>query len=84
MGIHDTDPRISMRTIAKTIAANAQCSLDDLMGDFRFPELVAPRHEAWRQARAQGYTMEAIGAFFGKHHTSIMYGIRAAERRAAK
>ena len=42
----------------------------------RWREVQQARWEAWRLARAAGWTFARIGREFGVHHTSVMHALR--------
>lgn len=57
-------------------------SHQDLLSPRRFRNLVRARHEAWWLAYTQSEaSYPAIGKFFNRDHTTIMFGIR---RHAAR
>lgn len=54
-----------------------------ILGPTRSAKYAVPRQEAyWRIYQTGNFTLPQIGRFFGgRHHTTIMYGIRKAEQR---
>jgi hypothetical protein len=53
----------------------------ELLGRRRLTRLV-PGRQACYVALWESYSLEEIGELFGRHHTTILDGVRAAERRA--
>lgn len=46
--------------------------------------VVWPRQDCWAWLTLHGYSLSAIGRHWGMDHTSVLYGVRAAQRRAAE
>lgn len=70
--------------IVAEVAAEAGLTVGDLMGATREHRYAHPRQEAWRRIRDDlGWSLPRIGRMFGKDHTTILHGVRAAEARGA-
>lgn len=52
-----------------------QCDPELIMSKSRRREVVLGRHLVFHKMREQGYTMQAIGDKFNKHHATILFGI---------
>ena len=71
-----------MKQIAIDVAVANSLTLDEIKSRNRTASFSHPRQEAMRQQRAQGYSLTQIGMFWGRDHTTILHGVRAAEARA--
>lgn len=49
---------------------------DDILGDDRFPEVVAARHAWWKAMRLKGWSYSRIARTACCHHTTIMYALK--------
>ncbi len=57
----------------------------ELLGERRMDRISKPRQLAMYLARTQANkSLEFIGSAFGRHHTTVMQGIRAVKRRLAE
>lgn len=78
---HLTADQRRLRHIVETVAISARFPLSLIVG----PALVKPvsqaRNDAYLACRRAGFSTPQIGAFFGRHHTSVISGSREAERR---
>jgi chromosomal replication initiator protein len=76
-----------MPEIPDLIAAAAALeggTASDVLGPDRHRRAVRPRHAAmWLAFKVTPDSLPAIGRAFGRHHTTVLYGIRAHERRLA-
>lgn len=71
-----------MIEIAASVAADNGLTLAELRGDIRAFEVSRPRQYAMKLMADAGHSQSAIGRFFGRDHTTVMHGIRAAKARA--
>lgn len=53
-----------------------------IMGDSRIARIAQARHAFAWGLRKQGWSLEEIGAYLGRDHTSIIYGLARIEQRA--
>ena len=56
-------------------------SLDDLQGPSRVRAISWPRQDFMLAARELGFSLTEIGRFLNRDHTTILKGVRAAEKR---
>lgn len=68
-----------LRDIYKSVAKEAGLTLAEMSKNRRLPHIVAARREAWRRAHEAGMSFSDIGRQTGKHHTTVMDGVRAAQ-----
>lgn len=71
--------------IATMVSEEYRVTVDDVLGELRYQELIEPRHVVFyvcRHAPNPGWTYSAIGRAFQRDHSSIMSGVRKMERRA--
>lgn len=74
----------SIELIAREIASMAGISFAEICGKAanpKTPRQSHPRQLAYYEARKAGHTTVAIGAFFGRDHTTITQGVAAVKRR---
>lgn len=77
--------RSAMRNIAEAIAIQSRLRVADLRGPSRVSRVAHPRQEAYRRCKLEGYSLHQIGNYFGgRHHTTVLMGIRSAEKRGAQ
>lgn len=71
--------------IAAHAAAQSGIGLFEIVGPSKVPRFTVPRQRAYALARVvTGKSLTVIGeAFGGRHHTTIMHGIRMDEARRA-
>lgn len=74
-------PRPLMREIAAQVCAEHGLTLRFLIGSSRQRRVAWPRQDAFRMCYEAGHTMEEIGRFFDRDHTTVLYGIRCARKR---
>lgn len=67
--------------MAKEIARDAGISMTDLFGHSHKPRHAQPRQFLMWRARQEGHTYESIGAFLSRDHTTIIHGVRQAQKR---
>jgi chromosomal replication initiator protein len=73
-----------MRTIAAAVAERHGLTVSDLCGPSSACRVSRARHEAmWEIRRRTAKSLPVMGRFFNRHHTTILYGIRAFERSRA-
>ena len=74
---------MSIAAITRTVAAAHKLHPSDLTGSSRRRIFSHPRQDAMRIARIlTDASLPAIGrAFGGRHHTTVLHGIRASEDR---
>lgn len=60
--------------IVREIAADHGVSVDAVFADCRYKRVTVPRQAAMRACRTVlGLSFSAIGALFGRHHTTVMH-----------
>ena len=70
-------PSIShYRSVVIEEATKAGVCHQDALSGKRYNGICYARFRAWRRLRDMGYSLPGIGAVSGKHHTSILHGIR--------
>lgn len=73
-----TDP--TALAYASAAAAKHNVTVEDILAPTRSkPHIVKARWEAWSYARRAGWTLDNIGDAFGRHHTTVMHGLREFE-----
>ena len=80
-----TDPYESDRghAIAAKVAQRHGLSLREILAGGRDRRTAWPRQDAMRAIREETtLSLPQIGRIFGRHHTTVMHGIQASERRA--
>lgn len=65
-----------MRTLTKFIARKHGVPVSDLVGPRRFSQYNEPRREIWARLKAKNYTLQQIGDYFNRDHTTILHGIQ--------
>jgi chromosomal replication initiation ATPase DnaA len=65
--------RPSIRRIAEDEAAEAGITLDAIRGESRHRPIASARQRAMRRAFWAGFSSAAIGRFFGRDHTTVLY-----------
>lgn len=77
-------PRDRLLDIVSTVAAKHDVSLSEVMGRSRLQRFIFARQDAyWALRHEAGLSFPQIGRFFGRDHTTIIYGISAHEKRMA-
>lgn len=68
----------AMRAYRAIEIVSARTGIDrrDILGKSRLHHIAHARQLAYAEARAMGLSLEAIGRAFGRHHTSVMHGLR--------
>ena len=75
---------ITVRDIQLTVARNFRCDPDEFISDCRYRDVAHPRQIAMLLSREMTkHSLPRIGRFFNRDHTTIIHGIRAAEKRIA-
>lgn len=78
----ETQPHRTMREIAEDVAARHGVTVVLLRSPLRFRKLAWPRQEAMALMYAQGrYSHPQIGRYFGRDHTTVIYGVKAHAKR---
>lgn len=72
--VHDDLTRAVLLNVATTRGLTVKAMV---IG--RHPASVAARDEVYRQLRALGYSLPAIGKAVGRHHTSVLHRLKAAQ-----
>lgn len=54
---------------------------DELKSSTRKANVSTPRKVLMYLLRQQGWTLEAIGALLGRHHSTVLYGVRDIQQR---
>jgi chromosomal replication initiation ATPase DnaA len=77
--VTEGDGLIGLDDILHIISQYFSVPHDDLLDSSRAAVNVYPRHVAWYCIRTQapGLTLEKIGKFFGRHHSTVVYGIKS-------
>ncbi len=68
--------------IVDTVCQSRSLSRDEVCGRGRTRHLAIARQEVWWHIRqhSNGYSYFEIGRFFGRHHSTIVHGIRSYQR----
>lgn len=73
-----------MHELAELVAERHGVSLAELRGSSHARRFARPRHEAFSLIRAAcGYSYPRIGKYFGRDHTTVLWGIRSHQARLA-
>jgi chromosomal replication initiation ATPase DnaA len=67
--------------IAKAVAAVEMVSVEDLRGRSAERAIAWPRQQFMMVAREAGHSLQDIGAFLDRDHTTVSYGVEAATAR---
>lgn len=83
-------PRAAMCDIVAEASRRRRIPVEAIMGRSTLREIAHARHEAmwvcWNVFLSDGrrrWSLPRIGRFFGRDHTTVLFGVRAHERRAA-
>lgn len=66
------------------VCRHRRVTRDDLCGRARTKAIAAARNEVWWRLRHHpdlALSLNEIGRLFGRHHASVIHGIRAHQRR---
>jgi chromosomal replication initiation ATPase DnaA len=75
-------PEAGILEVVYAVADQTGVSINEILGDRRWANVVAARHLVYFIADREGYTLAAIGrAVGGRDHTTIIHGINAKKRR---
>ncbi len=78
--VHRQEKFLFMHKIAEDMAEKAGVPLDKIRGPSHLRELANARFPMWKRLHGIGYILDDIGSYFGgRHHTTIMHGIRRAK-----
>src|SRR5215472_7085588 len=76
---------LSIREVQRVVARRFHLQLEDLLGPRQTLDIVRPRHIAMYLAHmTTGESTVAIAAAFGKHHTTVLHGLREVAKRIAR
>jgi chromosomal replication initiation ATPase DnaA len=73
--------RPSIASICRIVSLLNSVNLSLMMSGIRQRPYAHARQEVFRRAYYAGYSLTEIGDEFGLDHTTILHGIRAAEKR---
>lgn len=77
-------PRARRLAIIADVARKRHLTADDLYGDSRSRPIAHARQEAfWALHRGLRLSLPTIGRMFNRHHTTVLAGVRAHEKRMA-
>ena len=76
-------PNDDLQQMIRDVARATGHSVEDLTGQNRFLPVVKVRQHAMLLAHEAGYSTPQIGRAFSRDHTTVLHGIRAAQRRAS-
>lgn len=75
---------MTMARIAEEVATRHRISVEELKSKSLQRRLAWPRQEAWWRMRLETRaSYPAIARLFGRDHTTVIYGVRAFERRCS-
>lgn len=75
----------SMAGIALHVAESHGLTVEDLKLRCSVHEIAHPRQEAmWRMRQTGRFSLPQIGRFFDRDHTTVLWAVRAYERRLLK
>jgi chromosomal replication initiation ATPase DnaA len=73
------------REIVERVAQARGVTVRELYGSSRVGRVARARQAAMLALHQTGrYSLSEIGRLLGRHHTSVMHGVKAAARRAAR
>lgn len=72
-----SDDGFVFRAFVTKIVAPFGVTLEEALGRSRLRHIVIARFHVWRALRERGWSMPAIARRFGKHHTTILNGLRS-------
>lgn len=70
-----------INAIIDQISEMSGISKNDILGYNRTPKMVMARQYVMFKAHGAGLTLEYIGEKLNRHHTTVMYGIKAIEKK---
>lgn len=70
-----------MRSIVQQVSFRTGVLSMDLMGHTRKPRVVKARHLVMFKAYQNGLTYDFIGEYLGRHHTSVMHGVKKIKKK---
>ena len=73
--------RHSVHQIVELVAQETGIAANAIMGDSRRGPIVRARQIVMYEAHQRGLSLQQIGAAMGRHHTTILHGIRAEQAR---
>jgi chromosomal replication initiation ATPase DnaA len=75
--------RPDIASIVRAVSGPLGQDPNALMSKARTAPIAHARQEVFRRASLAGCSLVDIARFFGAHHTTVIYGIEAAKKRAA-
>lgn len=81
--VYEPAPRDVMMEICEYVAEKHGLSVDDLRGHERTKIFSIARHEAIWLIAQKGWSTCKIGKFFNRDHTTVIWAIKAHEKRLA-
>lgn len=73
--------KIAIKEITAGVAKLYGVTVEDIYGRGRDSDVVMARQEVWRRAYFIGNSYSKIGRVFGRDHSTIYHGVKAAQRR---
>ena len=74
-------PNERRKLLVAQACAEAGVSLEDVMGSCRLSKVCRVRQKMFSIFRDEGMTLPEIGRFFGRDHTTVLYGIKVERER---
>lgn len=78
--------KAKMREIASSVAMDRGMTLEDLLSNSKVRRIAHARFIAWKEIYDRRdkngnrvFSLNQIGSYFGKDHTTVMHGIRRAD-----
>jgi Bacterial dnaA protein helix-turn-helix len=72
------------REALRAVSTRTGVPLADILGRNRRPPIAAARHEAiWRVRLVTGWSLQRLGRFFKRDHTTVLHSVREMEKRSA-
>lgn len=72
-----------MRVQTRYVARKYGIPVSELVGPRKHRVYNQPRREVWARLKAKGYSLKQIGAYYNRHHTSILHGLQQWEKSNA-
>lgn len=71
----------SLACLIRIVAARAGITEADILGPSRLRKFSNPRQFVMYLAHKRGMSLPQIGRIMGRHHTTVLHGVRAEEAR---
>lgn len=71
----------SLACLIRIVANRAGITEADILGPSRLRKITEPRQFVMYLAHKRGMSLPKIGRIMGRHHTTVLHGIRAEEAR---